>query len=151
MTLLLAASLAVAAQEAPDWFAESFLDFREDVAVASKEGKRVMVYFWLPGCPSCKRMAEVTFRDPALVARTLSRYSAIAVNVLGDQEVRWTDGRALTEKRLAAALEVRGTPTLVFLDEKGAPVLRLVGYVAPDRFAAALDAAAPRPRGAVSK
>ena len=52
------------------------------------------------------------------------------------------DGRRLSEKALAGALGVRGTPTLVFLDEKGAEVLRLVGYVPPDRFAQALQAAA---------
>ena len=145
-TLLLAASSPLAAQEVPEWFAETFLDFRDDVAEASKEGKRVMIYFWLRGCPSCKRLVEVTFRDPAVAARMRSRFVPIAVNVLGDREVTWIDGRPSSEKGLVAALGIQGTPTIVFLDEKGAAVQRLVGYVPPDRFAAALDAAAPRSR-----
>lgn len=144
LALLLAASSPLAAQEVPDWFAETFLDFREDVVQASKEGKRVMVYFWLRGCPSCKRLVEVTFRDPAVAARMRKQFVPIAINVLGDRDVTWTDGRSSSEKGLVAALGVTGTPTIVFLDEKGAAVQRLVGYVPPDRFVAALDAAAPR-------
>ena len=31
--------------ETPRWFAETFLDFREDAADAAREGKRLMIYF----------------------------------------------------------------------------------------------------------
>ena len=37
----------------PGWFKESFLDFREDIAEASVEGKRLLLYFWQRGCPYC--------------------------------------------------------------------------------------------------
>jgi thioredoxin-related protein len=50
----------------------------------------------------------------------------------------------MSEKALARALGIRGTPTLVFLDEKGAEVQRLVGAVPPERYAAALEGARPR-------
>ena len=36
----------------PRWFAETFLDFREDIADARRDGKRLMVYFGQDGCPT---------------------------------------------------------------------------------------------------
>jgi hypothetical protein len=43
---------------------------------------------------------------------------------------------------------VQFTPTLVFFDEKGGVALRVNGYYPPDRFLAALDAAARPGQGA---
>jgi len=144
LAVILAAPLA-RANEIPDWFAETFLDVREDVAEAAKEGKRLMLYFWLEGCPYCEKMEQGTFRDPPTVARMRRELVAVAINVRGDREVTWTDGAKLSEKHLAAFLKIRGTPTLVFLDEKAAVVLRTTGYLDPAEFSAALDRArAPR-------
>ncbi len=145
--LLLAFSLPAQAQEAPDWFAETLLDLREDVAEAAKERRRVMLYFWQDGCPACKRLGETTFRDPGIVATMRRQFVSIALNVWGDREVTWTDGKAISEKQLAAMLKVHATPTLVFLDEKGAVALRFGGHVPPAQFVPKLDAAAPRRGG----
>lgn len=141
--VLLALSLPARAQEAPEWFAETLLDLREDVADAAKERKRVMLYFWQEGCPACKRLVETTLRDPEVVARMRGQFASIALNVFGDREVTWTDGKAMSEKQLAAMLKVQATPTLVFLDEKGAVALRFSGYLPPAQFELELDTAAP--------
>jgi len=130
------------AQEPPAWFSESLLDLREDVAEAAAQGKRVMLYFGQDGCPYCKRLMEVNFRDPAIAAKTQQHFVALALNIWGDREVTWTDGVTTTEKRLAAQLKVQFTPTLVFLDERGAVALRLNGYYPPREFEQALDHAA---------
>jgi thioredoxin-related protein len=139
--LLLALALPVHAQEAPEWFAETMLDAREEAADAAKAGKRLMLYFWLEGCPYCERMTRVTFRDPAVLERLKRGFVPVGVNVRGDRDIGWTDGAMLTEKQLAAALKVRGTPTMLFLDAKGAIALRLIGYVEPADFARALERA----------
>jgi thioredoxin-related protein len=140
-SLLLAFAFALPAQanDIPDWFAETFLDVREDVADAAKGGKRLMLYFWLEGCPYCKTLEEVTFRDPAVAARMKRELVSVALNVRGDRETTWTDGRKRSEKELTRFLGVRGTPTLLFLDEKGAVVERVSGYVEPRRLLALLD------------
>ena len=150
ITLLLV--LPVRAQEPPAWFTETLLDLREDVADAAKEGKRMMVYFGQDGCPYCKRLMEVNFADPAIVAKTRRHFVALALNIWGDREVTWTDGRTMSEKRLAAALKVQFTPTLLFLDEKGGVALRMNGYLPPEEFLPALDSALGRapPARAVS-
>ena len=136
--LALVSTLALG-QEPPEWFSESLLDLREDVAEAAAEGKRVMLYFGQDGCPYCKRLMEVNFRQTAIAQKAQRHLVALALNIWGDREVTWTDGTVTSEKRLAAQLKIQFTPTLVFLDERGAIALRLNGYYPPHHFEAALD------------
>jgi thioredoxin-related protein len=139
LPVLLLAWGQASAQEPPAWFADSLLFVREDAAEAAKEGKRVMVYFGQDGCPYCKQLMEVNFRQARIVDKMKKSFVALALNIWGDREITWHDGRALTEKQLAAALKVQFTPTLFFLDEKGEVALRVNGYLPPERFEAALD------------
>src|SRR3954463_11609731 len=134
-------SLCAKAQEAPDWFAQSLLHLPDDVAEAASEGKRVMLYFGQPGCPYCKQLMEVNFRQRPIVERMQKEFVALELSLFGDREITWTDGRTTTEKKLAAQLKVQYTPTLIFLDEKGAIAHRVNGYYPPPRFLAALDQA----------
>ena len=151
MKILIALALACAAlaahaqtSEVPDWFTESFLEFPQDVRDAAADGKRLMLYFWQDGCPACKKMKETTLADRALIDETRRHFVAVALNVFGEREVQWTDGRTLREKELARALSIRGTPTLLFLDERGGVALRRVGYIPPELFAATLAEAKRR-------
>jgi thioredoxin-related protein len=128
-------------QEPPEWFVESLLDIREDAAEAAKEGKRLMLYFMQDGCPYCKQLVTVNWRQPHIVEKTRRNFMPVAINIWGDREVTAADGRRMPEKRFAAALKVQFTPTLVFFDEKGAVAHRINGYLPPEEFYAALDAA----------
>src|SRR5437763_522712 len=128
----------------PTWFTETFLDLREDIEDAARDKKRLLLYFGQDGCPYCKRLMEVNFRQPDIIATTQQHFTAIALNLWGDREVTWIDGRKMTEKELARLLKVQFTPTLLFFDEKGAVVTRLNGYYPPQRFEAVLDYVAAR-------
>jgi thioredoxin-related protein len=146
VTASLALAAAAAAQQAsphaidiPPWFATSFLDFREEVADAAREGKRVMVYVGQDGCPYCTRLMTANFSQADIVATTRARFVPIALNLWGDRETTWVDGRVESEKALAQRLDVDFTPTLLFLDEAGKVVVRLDGYWPPQRFRAVLD------------
>ncbi|MCC6196348.1 MAG: thioredoxin fold domain-containing protein [Burkholderiales bacterium] len=130
--------------DVPPWFALSFLDFREDVADAARDGKRVMIYFGQDGCPYCAKLMSVNFSQPSIVAKTRKAFVPVALNLWGDREVTWIDGRRMSEKELGPVLEVQFTPTLLFLDEKGKIVARLNGYWPPQRFEAVLDYVAGR-------
>jgi len=148
--LLMLRSLAWAAEPGehaialPPWFSETFLDFREDVADAAGAGKRLMVYFGQDGCPYCKELIQTNFSQKALADKTHRHFTAIALNIWGDREVTWTDGRKFSEKQFAAFLKVQFTPTLLFFDERGKVVARLNGYYPPHRFDAVLDYVAGR-------
>lgn len=128
----------------PPWFKESFLDFRDDVRDAAKANKRVMIYFGQDGCPYCKQLIETNFTQKDIVAKMKKHFEAIEINLWGDRETVWIDGKTRSEKELAKALKVNFTPTLLFLDETGKVVLRLNGYYPPSRFSPALDYVAQR-------
>ena len=123
----------------PPWFRETFLDFREDIREAAKDGRRLMVYFGQDGCPYCRELMRVNFSQKDIADKTRRHFHAIAINIWGDREATWTDGKTLSEKALAARLKVQFTPTLLFFDEKGTIVLRLNGYYPPHKLGAALD------------
>ncbi|HVC11172.1 MAG TPA: thioredoxin fold domain-containing protein [Burkholderiales bacterium] len=160
--LLLAASGAAGAQpaanapepgpraiEIPAWFKLSFLDLRDDVRDAARHGRRVMLYFGQDGCPYCKRLMEGYFgqRDIAHYARR--HLDAIALNIWGDRDTVWLDGKTRSEKQLAAFLKVQFTPTLLFLDERGRVVVRLNGLYPAHEFRAVLEYVAQRQEGSV--
>ncbi len=140
----IAQSASPHAIELPAWFSESFLDLREDVRDAAKEGKRLMIYFGQDGCPYCKALMQTNFTQPRIVQKTRSNFVALALNIWGDRQVTGLDGRAMPEKELARAMRIQFTPTLLFLDEKANVVARLNGYYPPHRFEAALDYVAGR-------
>jgi len=125
--------------EIPAWFSQSFLDLREDVADAARQHKRVMLYFGQDGCPYCAALMKTNFSQPEIVEKTRKHFVAIALNIWGDRDVSWLDGRTMREKALAKAIGLQFTPTLLFLDERGRVVARLNGYYPPHRFDAVLD------------
>jgi len=137
-----AQALSPQAIEIPAWFSETLLEFPEEVRDAARDGKRLMVYFGQDGCPYCKQLMQTNFTQRAIVEKTRKHFVAVALNIWGDREVQWTDGRRMSEKALTRTLGIQYTPTLLFLDEKGAIAARLNGYYPPHRFAAALDYAA---------
>jgi thioredoxin-related protein len=79
------------------------------------------------------------FSQRSIVEKTRQHFVALAVNMWGDRDVTWLDGRVMTEKELARVLKVQFTPTLLFFNEKGKVVTRLNGYYPPQRFEPVLD------------
>jgi thioredoxin-related protein len=125
--------------EKPDWFANSFLDIREDLGEAANAGKRVMLYFYQDGCPYCQKLLDINFALQETEAKTRKHYDVVAINMWGDREVVDFNGADTTEKSFAKSLRVMFTPTLLFLNEQGDVTLRVNGYYPPHKFNAALD------------
>jgi thioredoxin-related protein len=123
----------------PPWFANTFLDFREDIADAAKDKKRLFVYFGQDGCPYCKKLMVTNFAQRGIVDKMRRHFVSIALNIWGDRETTWLDGTVHTEKELARRLQVQFTPTILFFDEKGKVVARLNGYYPPSEFERVLD------------
>lgn len=128
--------------DVPSWFAPSFLDFRDELADATRAGKRILIYVGQEGCPYCRRLIAVNFAQHAIVDSMQAHFVPIALDLWGDRAATWIDGNTLPEKALATRLGVRFTPTILILDEHGAVVVRMDGYWPPPDFLAALDYAA---------
>lgn len=130
--------LGAISAEIPQWFKESFLDFAEDVAEASAENKRVMLYFHQPSCPYCAKLVNENFKDAGIKKYIQKHFDGIAINMWGDREIIGVGNKTFTEKQFALALKVQYTPTVLFLNEQGKTILRLNGYYPPKKFRAAL-------------
>ena len=128
----------------PEWFKQSFLDIRDDLAEAAAGGRRLLLYFYQDGCPYCAKLLNDNFGDRALADKTRRGFDVIAINLWGDRAVTGLDGTETSEKAFAAGLRVQYTPTLLFLDEAGGVVLRVNGYFAPRKLDIALDFVAGR-------
>src|SRR5687767_15376307 len=84
--ILLFSSSLCWAQEPPAWFSESLLELPDEVKDAAAQGKRVMLYFGQDGCPYCKRLMDVNFRQAAIAAKAERQLVAIALNIWRSEE-----------------------------------------------------------------
>lgn len=123
----------------PDWFKLSFLDIPQDVAEARAKGRHLLVFLHMDECPYCARMIKENFAAGDNQPFIKQHFDVVAINVRGDREVTWTDGKTYSEKDLARAVKVLGTPTIVFLYHDGKKALQLNGYRDPRAFRDALE------------
>lgn len=123
----------------PEWFKESFLDLEEDIADATSENKRLVVYFWQPGCPYCNQLWEDNFSQQKIVDNFRENFEIVSLNMWGDKEVISVGGNDYTEKSFAEALGIKYTPTLLFFDENKKVVHQLNGYIPPEDFQRSMD------------
>ncbi len=112
--------------EVPDWFKEGFLDLAEDAAEAEENGKHVLLFMHVNGCPYCAKMFDEVFAgDKDYI---LQHFDSIALNIKGDREVTPPGGKPVSERVYATRLRVLYTPTIIFLDGKGKQVYRINGF-----------------------
>lgn len=118
----------------PSWFKESFLDLEEDISDAASNNKRLVVYFWQPGCPYCSQLWEDNFSQQKIEDDFRQNFEIVALNMWGDREVVSVAGNDYTEKSFSEALGIKYTPTLLFFDENKKVVHQVNGYLPPDDF-----------------
>ena len=118
----------------PEWFKESFLDFEEDIDEVTKNNKRLVLYFWQPGCPYCNQLWEDNFSNKEIVKKFRNNFEIVAINMWGDKEIISVAGNDYTEKSFASALKIKYTPTLLFFNEEKKVVHRLNGYIPAKEF-----------------
>ena len=125
--------------ELPEWFKVSFLDLSEDNLEATEANKHLAVFFWQEFCAYCKNTIEKNLTQQSIRDVFDAHFDVVALNIWGDREVYGLDGEATTEKEIARSLDVQFTPTIIFFNSDGNPVLRLNGYVSPVEMQVALN------------
>ncbi|BAN70131.1 thioredoxin family protein [endosymbiont of unidentified scaly snail isolate Monju] len=124
----------------PDWFKESFLDLQDDLREAVDAGKAgIIVYFGQQRCAYCKKLMDTGFSEPDIVEYIRRHFDVIAIDIWSPEEVTLPDGRSMSQRDYAIALDTNFTPSLVFYDENGRIALRLRGYYPPYQLRAALE------------
>lgn len=123
----------------PDWFKDSFLEIAEDATEAADEGRHVLLFFHLEGCPYCDKTLQENFLSGDNAPFIKANFDCIEINIRGSREVVFDENTALPEKELARAMNVQYTPAVVFVNEANRKLLRLEGYRDPKAFREALE------------
>jgi thiol:disulfide interchange protein DsbD len=103
-----------------------------DAALASSEGKTVMLDFYADWCVSCKEMERFTFSDERVRAR-LGAMRLLQVDVTAN---------SAADQALLARFGLFGPPGIVFFGPGGkeVPRTRVIGYQKADKFLESLAA-----------
>lgn len=100
--------------------------FEKLLEEAKAEGRPVMIDFSADWCAACKELDKYTYSDGAVRAEA-ERFTNVKVDATEDTE-------DLME--IQRRFEVRGLPTVVFLNSKGqtCPAPRVTGFVGPEQY-----------------
>ena len=81
--------------ELPEWFNLSFLDFKDSLDEAIKDGKKgIIIYYGRKDCAYCKSLLQINWGDPAIVKYTQQHFNVIAIDVRGNRAVTDFNGKA---------------------------------------------------------
>ncbi len=87
-----------------------------------------LLYFYIDGCSWCQKMDKML--EDSSIKRILSNTTLIKVKVNGKKII---DGDK-TEEQLAKQYNIKGVPTIVFLDSRGEEFLRVPGLLSKKDF-----------------
>jgi thioredoxin-related protein len=88
---------------------------------AKLEQKPVVLYFWATWCKFCKRLHDEVYPDPEVNSLLTERFVLVAINIDRDKEVPPKYG-------------VQYPPAIIFTDENGQVIERVMGYVPKEAF-----------------
>ncbi|MBM4284373.1 MAG: DUF255 domain-containing protein [Deltaproteobacteria bacterium] len=106
------------------------------LAQAQKLGKPVIIDFAADWCAPCRELEDITFHHPQVVEKAAKAFVMIKVDLTRKGNPQ--------SQALLVRYQVKGVPTVLFLDKNGQECkdLRLVDFLPPEPFLARMDAAA---------
>ena len=127
------AAVVIATLLAGNWFVQgpgvTWNTYSKQLLAESKSAnKAAIIDFYADWCSPCRELEEVTFHHPDVVKQAESHFTMIKVDVT-------RAGNPINEQ-LLKQYDVKGVPTVVFVDAQGRERLdlRLVDFLPPDQF-----------------
>ncbi|NVK30484.1 MAG: thioredoxin fold domain-containing protein [Gammaproteobacteria bacterium] len=131
--------IGAASYSMPDWFKPLFGDIQIDAEEADDVGKHLILFMHLKNCPYCAKMLDENFRDGPTKDRIERDFDVVGINIEGNIEVAFNEDMVLEERELADRLNVRSTPSILFINGANELVLRVDGYRSNGAFEKVLD------------
>jgi len=133
-------AIAVQAQEI------NWITMDEALAAQKENPKKIVVDVYADWCGPCKMMDRNTFTNEDVIQYINENFYAVKFDAEGTEEVNYQGhqftnpeykegkrGRNSTHQ-FTRALQVRGYPSMVYFDEKGALIQAVPGYQAPQQL-----------------
>lgn len=105
-------------------------DLERGVEEARVSGKAVFLYFQSEACFWCKKFEAEVLPDESVKSKLLQDFVLVTVD---------TDKQG----KLVSRYGVIGTPTMVFLNNRGEEVTRTLGYASAEKFLQTLNSVKP--------
>ena len=120
LVVLVAGAAVAGGLHKKDWFAVTFKDIREDLAMAREEGKRLALIIEQENCIYCAKLHREVLSDPEVADYIRDHFMVVQYDMWGAEEVTDLDGETMTEKRAVRRWGLNFTPTVMFLPEEAA-------------------------------
>ena len=116
----------------------NWLSYTEGLALAEKENKYVLIYFYTDECSWCKKMIDLTYSNEEVKKILSDKFVAVKIDARSENKVI-ESGEEISEKKLATLYQVSGYPTTWFLESNHSRVAPLPGYVTTEQFIPVLN------------
>lgn len=106
---------------------EWLTSFDEALQLAQQKSKPIMIDFFADWCGWCKRLDSDTYAHEDVVSK-----AGDFISLKIDADI---------ERDLSSRYKIAGLPTILFIDNTGREIHRVVGYRQADKFVQEMDAA----------
>lgn len=116
-------------------------DLKMESVLSISSGKPYVLYISRKDCPDCKRL-ERDVLVPLIRSRQYDSMISLRELIWDRNSIKGFNGKSISAEKLIEQYRVIGTPTLLFLNEKGNEIAeRLAGYQSEDFYWYYLDKA----------
>ncbi|HPK86698.1 MAG TPA: thioredoxin fold domain-containing protein [Atribacterota bacterium] len=112
----------------------SWLPYESALIKSKVENMPTLLYFYSNNCGWCQKMESENFGNKEIQDFLAKNFTSVRLNS-DSSDIVTVDGEKMTERQLSTRVyEVRGYPSIWFLDNNNQQIANLPGYVPTDTF-----------------